>query len=177
LNQQPIANLHDIVLPDAISYIPQTAGWYVLGMLFFSLLLFLTYRIFRHHQANLYRKTALLELSSIERTIMNPETRADGLNSLPVLVKRVALAGFSRPQIASLSGASWLAFLDETGGISGFSGPAGQVLLAAAYSSSSELEKTPMSSIEGLVGLIRLWIRKHKALQNSSTINKRVTNE
>ena len=56
------------------------------------------------HQRNAYRRAALQELATADA------------GAISAILKRTALAAFPREQVASLSGAEWLAFLDRTGG-------------------------------------------------------------
>ena len=57
----PPPDLHDIVLPDPVSWAPQTAGWWVVLGLFTLLLLWAVRAAVHRRQANRYRP-ALAEI-------------------------------------------------------------------------------------------------------------------
>ena len=139
--------LHDIVLPAAVSWRPQTAAWFVLLSVFLTLCAwgFLSWR--RHARRNRYRKLALARLADIE-------TRA-AFTELPALVKRTALSFNPRDDVASLSGDAWLRFLDSSYGGIGFTEGPGRLLPVLAYGHPEDI------NADALVALLSLWIRKH----------------
>jgi hypothetical protein len=75
------------------------------------------------------------------------------------LLRRVAIRRYSLAAVASLTGADWLRFLDETGGAGDFANGVGQVLETGPYQ--SDLNEVPA---EELLALARRWISKNLAL-------------
>jgi Ca-activated chloride channel family protein len=74
-----------------------------------------------------------------------------------LLVRRTALAAFPRQQIAPLSGAAWLAFLDQSSVGTEFSRGAGRWLVSAPYAKTEPND----SQRPELIELTRRWIRGH----------------
>lgn len=108
LTKLALEKLDDIVLPQPVSWMPQTWGWLVLLLLLVALLTFMLWRRHQHYVANRYRREALAELDRLEATSSAPDARA-----IAVLIKRVALHAWPRATTASLSGAAWLDFLKQ----------------------------------------------------------------
>lgn len=103
----------EIVVPDLVAFTPETWGWY---LLFGLLAVAVTAGIFRalhRYRRNAYRRAALVELRDLRSAAGGPE-RAQAVARLPVLLKRAALAAFSRHEVAGLSGDAWLAFLERS---------------------------------------------------------------
>ena len=63
------AQLHDIVVPEPVSWMPQTAGWYIVLALLVLGSAYIAYRAYRRARANRYRKDALGELARIEQQL------------------------------------------------------------------------------------------------------------
>jgi len=156
-----LENLHEILLPEPVSWMPQTIGWYAV----FGGILFLAgwwiHRRLRRFRTNRYRRSALAELAVIEWNLQQPEKRAEALAEIPVLLKRTALSAFPRTDVASLSGNEWLVFLDRTMGDSQFGGGVGRLLPELAYAPSGRTSGLPDETLGQLLRLVRLWIKNH----------------
>lgn len=156
-----LETLHDILLPNPVSWTPRTIGWYVV----FGLILFGAARgigvVLRRFRRNRYRRSALAELRAIERELRCPERRLEALAAIPALLKRTALSAFPRVEVASLTGQAWLAFLDETLGGQAFTAGDGRVLPVLSYAPASQIARLPEHTIEGVVRLARRWISGH----------------
>lgn len=142
-NPTSLDNLHDIVMPDPISWWPLAPGWYVviLGLLIAAI--WASIRFIQQWQKNRFRREALHELESIKPS------------ELPSLVKRVALCAWPREQVASLSGDDWLQFLQRNN----FPKNLGKNLITLSYSPSSNL-KTNSPEFSELKTTVRTWIQK-----------------
>ncbi len=143
-----LVELYDrLILPDApepVSMWPETSGWLWLGALVLVLAGVVWRRWNLWRRATAYRRAALSEL----------RVAGDDPAAIANILKRAALAGFPREDVASLHGADWLAFLDRVGQNSAFSGSeAGQVLAAAPY--------RPQTQDTDLPGMAAKWIRTH----------------
>jgi hypothetical protein len=145
-----MTNLQEVGLPEPIAGWPPAPGWYlVLGALL-VLLSWALWRIFRRRQAGAYRREALVCLDDLEK-------RA-ALVELPALLKRTALAAYPRAKVAGITGAEWLAFLDETLGDSSFSAGPGRSLVDLAYAPRAAGD----GDVAALLALSRRWIRQHR---------------
>lgn len=151
-------DLHDIVLPEPVSWTPQTAGWWILLALAAALAAWASYRLVRSWRANRYRRAARVRLDSLAATLTEPEARQRALAELPVLVKQTALAFRPRAEVAALSGEPWLRFLDESYGGHGFTRGPGRLLPTLAYARPGEVAG---EELEALIGLVRRWIGRH----------------
>ncbi|WP_171180451.1 DUF4381 domain-containing protein [Ruegeria sp. HKCCD8929] len=93
-------------LPAPISMVPQTMGWPIVGAVLVLLLTYALWRWFRVYRANAYRRAALAELAGA----------GDDPAQVARILRRAALAGFDRRDVAGLRGRDWIAFLEKTGG-------------------------------------------------------------
>jgi Domain of unknown function (DUF4381) len=161
MSNSALQRLHEIILPDPVSWMPQTIGWYAI----FGLILFVAgwwvHRSLRHYRTNRYRRLALKELTVIERELQQPEKRAKALSEIPVLLKRASLSAFPRSEVAGLSGEKWLAFLDKTMGGKNFTQGEGRLLPELAYAPVQRIAQLPDEQIGKLLQLIRRWIKIH----------------
>lgn len=99
-----LSNLRDIVVPAPASFWPPAPGWWIVGAACVVAAGLAVAALVRRHRRNAYRRDALRALETA------------GPADISAILKRAALAAFPREQVASLSGADWLAFLDRTGG-------------------------------------------------------------
>ena len=106
-----LEKLADIAVPAPVPWTPQTWGWAALGLVVTALAVWVIIRWRRRCAANRYRVEALAELARLEARLADEAARAEALAAMPVLLKRVALAAWPRPEVAGLSGAAWVAFL------------------------------------------------------------------
>jgi hypothetical protein len=106
-----LQKLADIATPPPVSWMPQTAGWAVLGAVLLAVLVWLSIRSLRRYRTNRYRREALAELELIDIQIPDDRTRGEALVRMSALLKRVALAAWPRPDVAPLSSDAWLDFL------------------------------------------------------------------
>ena len=155
MGTQELAKLQEIALPESISYFPQTPAWYILFAIIITFILFILWKKYQHYKKNLYRKAALIELSIIKQE--------KSYQTIPVLVKRVALVFAKRDEIAPLNNKSWLAFLNKSYKGDGFNSDAGKLLLLLSYSSPPKISQYGQGEIEALFNLISKWIKKHNA--------------
>ena len=152
-----LSRLHDIVIPDAVSWWPPGPAWAVVAYLLAAVLLVLGIRAWRRWKANRYRRLALRELAEIE-SVGSSET---AIEAIPALLKRTALVAFGRQAVASLSGETWYRFLEGSSpSFRKADKPAG-FFMSSAYTSdlSSELTEQEHAAI---VRATRIWIRSHR---------------
>lgn len=151
----PVAGLVDIPLPAAVSLWPQTWPSRIAVAVIAAGVIGLAVWLVRRWHRNRYRRAALGELKRMEEALA-AASPSDVAAYLATLVRRTALAAFPREQVARLTGAAWLSFLDLTGGGRDFSDGPGRSLEVAAY------ELAPAEP-RALVKVVRHWIRTHHA--------------
>jgi len=162
----------EIPLDVPLPWWPLAPGWKaVIGILLFGLALSL-WRLGRGLWKNRYRFYAL---GLIRRANM----KGRAVEALPFILKRTALHAYPRQDVASLSGESWLAFLDaclperqKRFSIlplyinfyrykPGFQSEIGRFLLAIAYQPPGQWQADTHKA-QNLLALARYWIKTHK---------------
>lgn len=154
-----IRGIEEIELPEPVSWLPQTIGWKVVGLL---VLLFASHKIYvvaTQWWRDRYRRSALQRLRELEAEADGDYLRVAA--ELPILLKATALHAYPRAHVAALSGESWLAFLDAHYSGGSFRSAVGQHLLAVAYQSPEQWQLEP-DDARTLITMCRQWLRKHK---------------
>lgn len=138
-----LENLRDIVVPEPPPLWPPAPGVWVLLVVAVALAaaLFLWWR--RARARNAYRRAGLALLETARTT-----------REVTVILKRVALAAFPRPMVASLYGDEWVAFLDGS-------------CRRARFSTLGELEVSDEASAD-LRSAATIWIKHHRALSGEA---------
>jgi hypothetical protein len=153
--------LHDLVLPPAAPWWPPAPAWYwVLGLLAVLALVYLI-RALLHWQHNRYRREALHLATLEQQRLHNPATRVEALVKLGEILKRTAITAFPREQTASLTGPSWLAFLDRTSPTPG-SLPADLTALETAAYDPRTAGKIDAPQAARLAEAVRDWLAHHR---------------
>ncbi|NCF72870.1 MAG: DUF4381 family protein [Gammaproteobacteria bacterium] len=145
--------MHGLVMPDAVTGLPITSGWWiVLAWLLAVLTIVVWYGLLRRRR-NRYRRAALAALKSIDS---EPELGPfEMAQRIALLLKRTALAAYPRSQVASLSGSEWAEFLIASTNEDRQIAQAAERLAGAAY--------RPDADGRLLSAPARRWIRKHRA--------------
>ena len=147
--------LRDIHLPEAISWWPPAPGWwFLLGGL---LLVVLAVYLFRRYQKKQALKKQVLAEFEILRDLYNKENNTSALvQSLSILLRRACISFYPRSEAASLTGESWLQFLDDTGGKKAFRTEHGKLIASAPYLS----ENTTLDfDAEKLISICEHWLK------------------
>jgi uncharacterized protein (DUF58 family) len=100
----PLAELRDIHLPEVVSGWPPATGWWILAGLGLIAIGFLSFLLIQRFQRSAYRRRAQRELSAIEEQYKRSENSKAALAALQQVLKRTALAAYSREQVAGLTG-------------------------------------------------------------------------
>jgi len=158
-----LEGLIEITPPLPVSYRPETVGWFVLLGLLVLGVAWVAYRRYRRHKANQYRRWALERLEHISRVLNQNLGLEKPLREIPVLVKQTALHAYPRPEVASLSGETWLRFLDSSYGGTGFSEGPGQLLTQTACLPDEGFKEFKSEDIQQLLELVRRWIKSHRS--------------
>lgn len=153
--------LHDLVQPPAVPWWPPAPGWYwVLGLLALLASIGLV-KALLHWQRNRYRREALHLAALQQHHLQDPTTRTAALVALGELLKRTALTAFPREQTASLTGASWLAFLDRTSGHTGSVPSEIATLETVAYDPRTSTRLNDTQALQ-LAAAVRDWLANHR---------------
>jgi hypothetical protein len=141
--------MHGLVMPDAVTGLPITSGWWiVLAWLLAVLTIVVWYGLLRRRR-NRYRRAALAALKSIDS---EPELGPfEMAQRIALLLKRA----YPRSQVASLSGSEWAEFLIASTNEDRQIAQAAERLAGAAY--------RPDADGRLLSAPARRWIRKHRA--------------
>ncbi len=158
-----LEKLHEIVLPEPVSWTPQTMGWYaVFGLALLAASWWLWGRV-RRYRGNRYRRLALAEMEVIQQELQQPQKRPKALAKIPLVLKWTALSAFPRSEVAELSGENWLGFLDTTMGGENSREGEGQLLSELAYAPVPQIIQLRDEQIGKLLRLVRRWIKRHHA--------------
>lgn len=144
-----MAQLHTIVLPEQISYLPSTIGWKILGIWLLAVVLCVVTNRIIQYQRDRYRREALLLLQDIED---NVEIEQQG-SALATVIKQTVLAAYGRDQ-ASLYGEKLASFLVDTS--NGNAGVAENADLIARVAYNPHLDPKP------LFEPARFWVTNHR---------------
>ena len=159
-----LQDLHDIVVPAPVSWLPPAPGWYALGLTALLFLLWGAAVLYRRWRRNAYRRKALAELAQMESALAADQAAPLLLPRLSELLKRTALTAYGRGAAASLSGQSWLDFLDRHCGKALFTGENGRLLLLGAYAPETRLEAVSMAQARNLCTAVRAWLTGHRSI-------------
>ncbi len=108
LTRLALQHLADIALPPPVSWMPQTWGWVMLALVAAALLICCLVALApTAHRQPLSPRGACRIDAHRERNLADKIGRAQALEAMPELLKRVALAAWPRDAVASLSGAEW----------------------------------------------------------------------
>lgn len=148
-----------IVAPASISWWPSTVGWALLALLAVVLLVWALWQRAKRWHASRYRREAQNRLKQL-RSCDAPE---DFLQELNKLLKLTAMAGYSREQVAPLSGQPWVEFLNATCSEPPFSAEHFHWLSHGPYTAE------PLNPDEraGLCSAANAWIEKHQGQRNA----------
>ncbi|QIG47111.1 DUF4381 domain-containing protein [Nordella sp. HKS 07] len=161
LTRLALEKLNDIVLPEPISWMPQTWGWLALAFLLLLLIAWTLLRRHRRYVANRYRREALAELARLETTLSGDHGRAEAVAGIAELLKRVALRAWPRTATASLSGKAWVDFLKQNDGGELSAPPASRLLDDLEYHAPGDLSAIAESDARRFAAAARRWIERH----------------
>lgn len=150
----------EVVSPQAISWLPQTVGWWWLGAILLAALIRYGWKRLRHWYRNRYRREAAARLQQLANTHDRGVVDEQGtlISQVNRLLKLTALAAFTREQVASLSGTDWVSFLNNQCAAPPFSGEQGQLLALGAYS----LQTLDTDTRQQLIAASLIWVREHR---------------
>ena len=155
-----IEQLQELALPPAISYLPQTWGWWLLLALALLSALLWAVRYYRQWQRDRYRREALARLRQLQGLLDDPAQQIGALRQLPELLKRVALSMPNRPAVGNLGGAAWQAFLERSSR-EPLPHDFARQLAELAYAPEPRLRAMTRGQCQQLLGLCTRWVETH----------------
>ncbi len=156
--------LKDIHLPDAISWWPPAIGWWFLIVLIPTFLVF-SYWLYKRLTRKTSLKTAKKALLAIKLNVELDNTQK--LRELSILLRRVAVSLAPRAEVASLTGQSWLAYLDQSLTGAPFTEGGGQFLISAPYRNAAPSDQ----DITLFISLCEDWLKA----QTKPAKNKKIS--
>lgn len=146
-----LSNLHDIVAPPPVPWLPPAPGWWVVAAIMLGALAILTAAWAARWRRNADRRAALAELDALGA---NPEPAE--MQTISAILKRAALVVYPREEVASLTGRRWLEFLDRSAGMHAFVDGPGASLETSVYGA-------PVGAPGAVLAAARRWLRHHRA--------------
>ena len=155
----PLAGLRDWHLPDPVSWWPPAPGWWMLAVLALILIAALWRWWLVRRRRSAAARAARSELKRLRESAASGDDPRGFAASVSMLLRRLALERFARERVAGITGAAWLAFLDETGGGDGFTTGPGRVLADAPYRPHRSADQDGGVDVGALADLAERWIR------------------
>lgn len=155
-----IHGIDEIILPEAISYLPTAPGWWFIGAMFGVWLLVKIRQGSMTWWRNRYRREALRQLNQLQGQA--GDQLYDVVALLPHYLKVTALQAYPREEVASLSGRPWLAFLDAHHTGPAFSKGPAEKLVVLSYLPRDQWQLDEAESRQ-LISMVRHWIKSHSA--------------
>jgi len=148
-----LKNFSEVVSPESISWLPQTAGWLWLGLGLLGLSLHYAWRALKHWYRNRYRREAIDRLQALAGREDSRELVAE----INRVLKITALVAYSRETVAKLSGDSWARFLNQQCEQPPFSTAQLELLATAAYR-----DQTKGGQQHQLLQASVQWVEQHR---------------
>jgi hypothetical protein len=155
MNPSAALDLRDIHAAPAPPFWPPAPGWWLLAVIVLIALVVLATWAWRRYRRYRYERQILLEVERLS-DCYSDDNISCFITDISTLLRRVAIRRYSRAEVASLTGADWLRFLDATGGAGRFANGVGQILETGPYQ--PVLNDVPA---EELLSLARRWISKN----------------
>ena len=168
----PLENLRDIHLPGEVSAWPPAPGWWILAVLIISLAGYVIWKVWQHYQQKHLLRLSLENLTQLTVDYSSHQDPQKLVKAYSSLLRRIALARFSRQKVAGLTGDSWLSFLDESAQINIFNSDVGKLLLNAPY----QKNEVVTNSLDELTAAVKLWINKVNSPKNQALNNDPLEN-
>lgn len=145
----------EVVSPAAISWWPQTPGWWWLGAIVLGFALYRGWRGLRHWYRNRYRREAAAKLQRLAAASAGPGLVAD----VNRLLKITAMVAYSRERVARLSGQEWVNFLNCHCRVAPFTAAQGRLLADAPYNGDPVTAQAGQQLLDA--GLA--WVQLHES--------------
>lgn len=150
--------LRDIHLPGDPSFWPLAPGWWLLLILVLLIGAWLVLKLLRRMRQKKHQQQILNEYTVLETKLLNNPNN-EAIANINIFLRRLAISKYPRTDIASLTGANWLRFLDESGNTQAFSKGIGRILVDAPYQSGELKNFNSKEFTSSFTSLIRAWIK------------------
>jgi cbb3-type cytochrome oxidase subunit 3 len=159
----PLSQLRDIQLPEAVGLWPPAPGWWLLAIFVVVIVIVCVVWRYRQRQRNRYRYQSASELAEAWRYYQNNQLAKDYLLHLTQLLKRTAMTAYPALKVNNLHGQAWLVFLDDThsGNKQDFTSGVGKSLSDLPYQRTVD-----QVDLEPLHLLCLHWLRHHRQQKN-----------
>ncbi len=154
--QELLAQLRDVHLPENPGWWPPAIGWWLLACLLIGLLLGALFWISRW-RANAWRRAALHEH---QRLVAASHGNAEVVRELSVLMRRVAIKAEPRQQVASATDQQWLTVLDRIGQTNEYTDGVGGLLTVWPYRDMTSDQAASTDQLNSLFRLTRQTIER-----------------
>lgn len=124
--------LQDIHLPPTADIWPLAIGWWILLVLIIAIASWLIIKTLQRIKRKKHQAKILAKFTALEEKL-KAEPSNTVIAEINTLLRQLAITYYPRAEIASLTGADWLQFLDESGDTQDFSRGAGRILIEAPY--------------------------------------------
>ena len=164
--KDPLSQLKDIHLPDAVSWWPLAPGWWILICLFLimiALAIYLYIRSQRKTRQELIIEQSLQIFHDLEDQSVEPKVLVSELSKL---LRRTAISLYGRDNTAKLAGKEWLNFLNLHGKTKAFTEGVGQAFGDQPYRPYVDYNRT------ALLGLTNHWLQQQLKKDSKESINK-----
>ena len=108
----PLDQLRDIYLPEAVDQFPYAPGWWFLLAIVLTVIGFYLFRVYQYKKAIRLIKPAKVEIDQL-RSLNEEHIDSHSVALLTTLIKRVCLIFYPTKKVASLSGENWWKFLNH----------------------------------------------------------------
>lgn len=143
----PLSQLRDVILPAPPDWWPPAFGWWLLlvAVIVALSVAIVTGRVlYRRYQS----RSPLEDMDALVN--LQP---SKAVAELSILMRRIAITHYPRPEVAGLCGEDWLKFLDRSGNTNQFTRGPGRALVNAPYST------VLPESLEPLFNVCRDWVK------------------
>jgi hypothetical protein len=140
--------LRDIHLPEPVSWWPPAIGWWLVAVALVLLIaIIVSWRRRRQAQRSAPATIARVELARLTTAWTEHRDENRLVGELSTWLRRASMSMSSRRTAASLTGADWLDFLNETAGEQIFGGNEKLWLLEAPYGKSANVKGDDMLAL------------------------------
>ena len=149
----PLADLHDLHLPEPIGWWPPAPGWWLLLALLVLLVIGISF-ILRQRKRSLLKRLTLAELGKLREEYRQTADSLLTIKQLSILLRRFCISYQPRTDAAALTGDDWLRHLDRLGDCQDFTSGVGRLLAFGPYQQQPETDMIP------LLELCDSWLKK-----------------
>ena len=152
-SSDPLSQLRDIHLPQAVGWWPPAIGWWIIAILLIAAIVGGLYWLLWRHKRLAYKREAMAEMTSIRTGYLESQDDQKLLSELSSLLKRTAITRYGRDEIAGLAGEQWLNFLDRTGQTSEFTQGSGRII-------TNRFSPQPKVDSSELLNAVEHWLKQ-----------------